>query len=162
MAAVFDPAWRVREMMPADIGGIHRIEQVAYPYPWTRGIFVDCLRVGYCCRVLYIGDDLAGYAIMSVAAGEAHLLNLCTSPDHRGRGAAKRLLEHMILEARMRSATRLFLEVRPSNEAARALYENNDFRVIGRRPGYYPDENGREDALVMVRRLRPILSTNPE
>ena len=162
VAAVFDELWRVREMSPSDIGDIHRIEKVSYPYPWTRGIFADCLRVGYCCRVLHVGQELAGYGIMSVAAGEAHLLNLCIAEAHRGRGAAVRLLDHLVLEARMRQATRLFLEVRPSNEAARKLYENHDFRVIGRRPGYYPDDDGREDALVMVRRLRPVLSTNPE
>lgn len=162
MAAVFDPVWRVREMASADLGAIYRIEQSAYPFPWTRGIFADCLRVGYCCRVLFIGDDLAGYGIMSVVAGEAHLLNLCTAPAHRGRGVARRLLEHLVLEARMRQAGRLFLEVRPSNRVAVALYEKAEFKIIGRRPGYYPDQGGREDALVMVRRLRPVLSTNPE
>lgn len=129
------------------------IEVDAYPFPWTRGIFSDCMRIGYCCRVLELDDQIVGYAVLSVAAGEAHLLNLCIAAAARGQGLGHALLDGMMAEARLKQAHRLFLEVRPSNAAAVALYRNHGFRQIGRRPDYYPDFEGREDALVMVHHL---------
>lgn len=153
MVAVLRPELHLRPMRRSDLTEVTAIEQEAYPFPWSRGIFGDCLRVGYCCRVVEADGEIAGYGILSVAAGEAHLLNLCIAPPWRRAGLAGVLVEALILEARVRRAQRLFLEVRPSNRAAIGLYEKFGFRVIGRRPHYYPAYQGREDAVVMVLHL---------
>ncbi|RFF30283.1 ribosomal protein S18-alanine N-acetyltransferase [Wenzhouxiangella sediminis] len=153
MAAILSPRVEVRAMARGDLDAITRIETASYPFPWTRGIFQDCLRVGYRCHVLEANSEIAGYGIVSHALDEAHLLNLCIHPEQRRGGLARLLLEHVVREARVGTANRLFLEVRPSNEAAVALYRGSGFRTIGRRPGYYPANEGREDAMVMVLHL---------
>lgn len=153
MAAVVSPQVAIRAMLRGDLDAVSAIETASYPYPWTRGIFQDCLRVGYGCHVLEVAGEVAGYGIVSNALEEAHLLNLCIRSEQRRSGLAALLLEHLVREAQVAAATRLFLEVRPSNKAAVALYKRNGFRAIGRRPGYYPAEEGREDALVMVLHL---------
>lgn len=150
MAAILSPRVEVRGMARGDLDAITRIETASYPFPWTRGIFQDCLRVGYRCHVLEADGEIAGYGIVSHALDEAHLLNLCIHPDQRRGGLARLMLEYVVREARVGAADRLFLEVRPSNEAAVALYRSSGFRAIGRRPGYYPADEGREDAMVMV------------
>ena len=132
-----------------DVNRIHEIEQLAYPFPWSRGIFVDCLRVGYACFGLQFGNVLSGYSIASWAAGEAHLLNLCVHPDWQHRGYGSLLLEYMINHVARHDAEAMFLEVRASNPRAASLYENRGFKVISRRPLYYKAGEGREDAIVM-------------
>jgi len=139
----------IRRLGMDDINRIHEIEQIAYPFPWTRGIFVDCLRVGYDCFGLQFGSTLAGYSIASLAAGEAHLLNLCVHPDWQHRGYGSLLLEYMINHVARLDSEAMFLEVRDSNPRAASLYENRGFEVIGRRPSYYKAGEGREDAIVM-------------
>lgn len=155
MVAVLKPRLAVRPMKRRDLGAVIAIEEASYPQPWTRGIFRDCLLVGYRCRVLVAERNVAGYAIVSGALDEAHLLNICIHPDHRRTGCARQLLDHVVMEARQAEARRLFLEVRPSNHGAIRLYRAFGFRAIGRRPGYYPDGpgGGREDATVMVLHL---------
>jgi ribosomal-protein-alanine N-acetyltransferase len=139
----------IRRLGMDDINRIHEIEQVAYPFPWTRGTFVDCLRVGYACFGLQFGSTLAGYSIVGSAAGEAHLLNLCVHPDWQHRGYGSLLLEYMINHVARLDSEAMFLEVRASNPRAASLYENRGFKVIGRRPSYYKAGEGREDAIVM-------------
>lgn len=153
MVAVLEPGIELRPMRRDDLHAVHEVETRSYPFPWTRGVFADCLRVGYCCRVAEFDGGLAGYMILSAGAGEAHLLNLCVAPAMRGTGVARVLLDGALFEARLLRAGRLFLEVRPTNVRAIELYRRNGFRTIGKRPGYYPAEEGREDALVMVRHL---------
>jgi ribosomal-protein-alanine N-acetyltransferase len=144
---------RVREMQPEDVAEVAAIEQASYEFPWTEGIFRDCLRVGYCCRVLQEGETLIGYAVLASAAGEAHLLNLCVRIERRRAGFGNFLLDHMLELARADRAQRIFLEVRPSNQAARELYRRAHFEQIARRPRYYQAPLGREDALVLSRDL---------
>lgn len=153
MAAVLEPRVAIRPMRRDDVRHVFAIEQASYPFPWTKGVFADCLRVGYCCRVADVDGGIGGYAIVSAAAGEAHLLNLAVAPSVRGQGVGRLLLDAALVEARLLRAERIFLEVRPSNARAVALYRRNGFRVIGKRPGYYPVDGGREDALVLVRHL---------
>lgn len=153
MAAVLKPEYALRPMRRDDADAVFEIEQASYPYPWSRGIFFDCLRIGYGCRVAELDGAIAGYAIFSAAAGEAHLLNLCVAPDHRRGGLGQLLLDGVLIDACLLQAGRVFLEVRPSNKPAVRLYRQNDFRVIGRRPEYYPGAGGREDALVMVHHI---------
>lgn len=153
MAAVLSPRLAIRRMVRGDLAAVHAIEESSYPFPWSRGIFVDCLRVGYRCHVLTADETVCGYAIASYALDESHLLNLCIHPERRRAGLAGVMVDHLLREARLASAARMFLEVRPSNVAAVALYKRYGFRVIGRRPGYYPGHDGREDAMIMVYRF---------
>ena len=152
-AAAENWAPRIRPMTEADLDAVREIECRAYVYPWSRGIFVDCLRVPYTCEILEQGGRVLGYAIMSMAADEAHLLNLCLDPRVCGRGLGALMLDHVMGIARDRRAAVLYLEVRPSNAPALALYRRAGFRRIGLRKDYYRSGPGREDALVLARTL---------
>lgn len=143
----------LRPMREDDLDAVMAVERRAYPFPWTPGIFRDCIRAGYPAWLLYEGAQVIGYAVLSIAAGEAHLLNLCVDPSAQGRGHGRRLLQTVLRLAQGQGAQRVFLEVRPSNPAAIALYHAQGFNEIGRRPRYYPTANGREDAIVMAMEL---------
>lgn len=142
--------WHVRKMAELDLDKVERNERRAYQFPWTRGIFVDCLAGSNLCLVLQEGEDLLGHAIASVGAGESHLLNLCMRRDQQGRGLGRVLLQHCIDTVQTQGAEMMFLEVRPSNQVAIALYESVGFNEIGLRKGYYPAALGHEDALVLA------------
>lgn len=142
-------------MRLADVIAVSRIERAAYPFPWSAGIFRDCLRAGYLCQVLDTPAGIVGYTVISVAAGEAHLLNLCISPERRREGLASGVLESLIAGLRSRNVSRIILEVRPSNQTAQSLYRKAGFSQIGERRNYYPAESGREDALVLALALEP-------
>ena len=144
---------RLRPMRELDLPVIMGIENRVYPYPWTVGIFRDCLRVGYCCWVYEIGNEIAGYGVMSVAVGEAHVLNLSVKPESQRKGLGRKILAHLIDLARRHNADTLLLEVRPSNGAALALYHSLGFNEVGVRKAYYPDANGKEDALILAKSL---------
>ncbi|OOZ35371.1 ribosomal protein S18-alanine N-acetyltransferase [Solemya velesiana gill symbiont] len=151
MSAILkDPLLQIRPMRTADVEAVMVVEQAAYDFPWTAGIFRDCLRVGYCCWVVALDQRIIGYAIMSVAAGEAHILNVCIHPEMQGHGLGRRLMQRFITLARERSADTIFLEVRDSNKAAIHLYDTLGFNEVGRRRGYYPAAGGREDAIVLA------------
>lgn len=154
--APVDAAASLRPMREDDLDAVMEIEARAYPFPWTQGIFGDCLHAGYPMWVQEQAGRLVGYGVLSIAAGEAHVLNLCTAPGHEGRGLGTRMLQALLRVARGQRAQRVFLEVRPSNPRAIALYERSGFNEIGRRPRYYPDHGGRrEDAIVMAMELLP-------
>lgn len=148
-----DPISSFRAMRTQDLEAVSRIELTAYPHPWTFGIFRDCLAAGYECWVLERSGELIGYGVLSVAGGEAHILNVCVAPTEQGRGLGRRVLSRLLDLARWHRAERVFLEVRPSNTVAVALYDSIGFNEIGRRPNYYPGKRGREDALVMAMEL---------
>lgn len=145
----------LRPMREDDLVMVHAIEARAYEFPWTPGIFRDCLRADYPAWILHSDGRVIGYFLMSVAAGEAHVLNICIAPEMQGRGHGRRLLHGLLKLARGRGVARVFLEVRPSNANAIALYHDEGFNEIGRRPRYYPAKDGREDALVMAMELLP-------
>ncbi|TAJ92392.1 MAG: ribosomal-protein-alanine N-acetyltransferase [Gammaproteobacteria bacterium] len=154
MSAVVKPALpRFRPMTEEDLDAVMDIEESAYPHPWTFTIFSDCLVARYCCWIVEQDGKTNGYGIMTVGAGECHLLNLCIKPELQGRGLGRMLLEHMLDVARDHHAEVVFLEVRPSNAAARRLYADNGFNEVGLRRNYYPASKGREDALIMARSL---------
>jgi ribosomal-protein-alanine N-acetyltransferase len=136
-----------------DVDDVVSIETRAYEHPWTRGIFEDCLRVGYCAWVCADASRIMGYGLMSVAVGEAHLLNLAVDPQHQGRRMGSRLLTHLLHLAPRHGAEVVFLEVRPSNHGAIALYRKFGFHEVGFRRDYYPARHGREDALLLARQL---------
>jgi len=154
MAAASDEAAvRLRPMTHDDVPDVIAIEQGSYIEPWTEGIFHDCLRVGYICWVWEAHGRVVGYGVMAVGAGEAHILNLVVDRASRGGGLGRRMIEHLMTLARRHGAWAAYLEVRPSNGPALALYRALGFDEVGRRKDYYPTDAGREDALVLSRRL---------
>ena len=140
-------------MQKADLDAVMEIERGSYQYPWTRAIFADCLHAGYSCWIGERRGIVEGYGVLSAAAGESHLLNLCVRPDSRKQGIGRKILHYMVAVARRHDAEVMFLEVRPSNIAARALYQTEGFNELGDRRDYYPRGNGREDALILARTL---------
>ena len=150
-AVLKDSRSSLRPMLESDIADILQIECAAYAFPWSRNIFRGCLREDYCCRVMDVDGEIAGYAIMSMGKDEAHLLNLCVDPDRHGMGLGDQLLKFVLDFARKQKAVSTFLEVRPSNEAARRFYERRGFVEVGMRTNYYPARFGREDAIIMAR-----------
>ncbi len=142
-----------RPMSESDVDAVLAIEQRAYPFPWTRGNFKDCLAAGYRCEVAEQDGNLVAYSVLSSGAGEGHVLNCCVAPAHQGRGIGRELMRRMMADAKAFGIATLFLEVRPSNRRAIDLYEHLGFEAIGLRRGYYPAADGREDALVMRRQL---------
>jgi ribosomal-protein-alanine N-acetyltransferase len=153
MVAVIKPVVQVRGMRIDDLDVVSGLEVLSYEFPWSPGIFSDCVKGGHPCWVLCVDAVIAGYGILSMGAGEAHVLNLCVAPDYRGRGLGRHLLGRLLDIARWNGAERVFLEVRPSNPLAKALYESVGFKEIGRRPRYYPAREGREEAIVMALEL---------
>jgi [ribosomal protein S18]-alanine N-acetyltransferase len=139
----------IRPMCEQDIACVLGIERRSYDFPWSAGIFADCLRVGYCCWVLDAGRELSGYGIMSVATEESHILNVCIAPEARRQGHARVLMHHLMATAAEHGAVIAYLEVRPSNAAAIDLYTDMGFRHVGTRRAYYPAHQGREDAHVL-------------
>ena len=136
-------------MTPSDLAQVSDIERRSYDFPWSHGVFRDCLLAGYTCLVLDRDYEIVGYCILSIAAGEAHILNLCVDPGFRGLGYGDRLLEEVLERAKHAGVKQVFLEVRPSNKAAMALYRKKGFRQIAARPAYYQASGGREDAAVL-------------
>jgi ribosomal-protein-alanine N-acetyltransferase len=150
MSAVLKDPPRLAGMREEDLEAVLAIENAIYSHPWTRGNFTDSLRAGYDCRTWRQDGELVGYFILMAAAGEAHLLNLSIAARHQRSGHGRALLREATELARRRGARSVFLEVRPSNLAAQALYTRFGFRRIAVRRGYYPAHSGREDALVLT------------
>ena len=144
----------IRAMRGSDVADVVAIERAAYQFPWSDGIFRDCLRVGYVCRVVTMAREVMAYGVMSLGAGEAHILELCVAEAYRCRGVGRRLLASLIERAAAAGMADAFLEVRPSNTVAIRLYLALGFEQVGMRRGYYQAANGREDAAVLRRALR--------
>ncbi len=155
MSAAVVPLPHLRAMHARDLSELMTIEIRAYAFPWTEGIFRDCLAAGYECWVLEQSGCMLGYGVLSAAAGEAHILNVCVAPEHQRRGLGRLLVRRLLDLARWHHAGQVFLEVRPSNPHAIELYASEGFRRIGVRKNYYPSHLGREDAIVMGIELVP-------
>lgn len=149
---------KIRRMTQSDLPSVVQIEGQNYHYPWSESVFSECLRaMNYSCWVCEEPDNaVIGYYIVSMAAGEAHVMNICVNPALHRLGAGRKMLQHMIDRARSR-AERVILEVRPSNVNAIRLYKNLGFVEIGIRKDYYPAEHGREDAVMFALQLTPAL-----
>ncbi|WP_455199129.1 ribosomal protein S18-alanine N-acetyltransferase [Kaarinaea lacus] len=152
-AVVQTPELNIRPMTADDIDAVMDIEFSIYPYPWTRRIMDDCLRVGYHCMVGEVDGVLAGYCIMSTGADEAHILNLCVASEFQRRGLGRFMLTTVLNGAKSLDVQNVFLEVRPSNFSALSLYEQLGFNEIGIRKDYYPAKDGREDAVILALNL---------
>lgn len=154
MSARLDTLPRYRRMTAAELDAVVAIEDTIYPHPWTRGNFADSIAAGYHCWVVECGGEMTGYTVVAVAAGEAHLLNLSVAAPWQRRGIGREVLNFVLKLARDYGAKKIFLEVRPSNAAALALYAAGGFSEIAVRRGYYPAGEGREDAIVLQLELR--------
>lgn len=143
----------LRSMQKSDLPQVAEIERATFPSPWPLSSFRQCLDFGYCCSVLAQGSLVQAYAIMAVEVDNAHILNLCVRPEFRQQGEGRRMLNHLLELARAAHVQAVFLEVRISNHPAIRLYQSMDFVKMGIRKGYYPSEEGREDALILVKRL---------
>ncbi len=141
---------RYQPMVPEDVEAVLKVELAAFSHPWTRGIFLDCIKPGYECWLMFRGEEQVGHTVLSVAGDESHLLNITIRPQDQKAGLGAALLEFIVDRARQKGAEVTFLEVRASNLSASRLYERFGFNEIGRRPNYYPAAGGSEDALVMA------------
>ncbi len=154
MSAQLKPAYALRPMQDADLDAVMMIEPHIYSHPWTRGNFADSLNAGYSAWALFLNGEIIGYALMMMVLDEAHLLNISVAKTQQKQGWGRVLLEHMIEKAKQYQALNMFLDVRPSNISAIALYENMGFNEMAVRRGYYPADSkisntGREDAILM-------------
>ena len=140
-------------MRYSDLDLVVKNETAAYDYPWTKRIFIDCLRSGYQSWVLANKQEIAAHGVMSVAIGECHLLTLCVHPEFQRMGYGRRLFTLLLDRAATLDAKECFLEVRVSNHKAISLYRSIGFAQIGERSNYYPGDTGREDALILARSL---------
>lgn len=147
MTAVYAP------MTESDLDAVTELERRCHPFPWTRGNFADSLAAGHAAWVAREAERLSAYAVVMQVLDEAHLLNITVLPESQRCGRGSALLAHLLAQARTQGAARLFLEVRPSNAAGLGFYGHHGFIEIGRRRGYYPAPQGREDAIVMARDL---------
>src|SRR5437879_1867819 len=171
MSAVLKDAAELASMRERDLAEVMAIESAVYSHPWSRGNFADSLRAGYECRTLRVGTELVGYFILMVAAGEAHLLNLSIAAAHQRSGRGSALLRDAASLARSLGARSLFLEVRPSNLGAQALYTRCGFRRSGvGRAGRLLDnmlaaiglERGENVYIANVLKCRPPGNRNPQ
>ena len=146
----------LRPLTVATLDGVMALEESVYPFPWTRGNFLDSLASGYTAWTLNrIEGDLVGYCVAMFGADEMHLLNITVAPSWRRLGHARRLFDELVAVCRQRPADRLWLEVRESNRTAQEVYRRLGFVAAGMRRGYYPAPAGtREDAIVMTLDLR--------
>lgn len=152
MSAVIKQAdVHIRPMSEEDLKFVLETEGRAYDFPWSETIFQDCLHVGYCCWVLEYDSLIVAHGVMSIAAGESHVLNLCVHPDYQSIGLGRMLLKHLLDLALDHDVNMTFLEVRPTNFAAIKLYLDLGFDEIGIRRNYYPAKVGREDALIFAK-----------
>lgn len=142
-----------RKMRHSDLDLVAANEAAVNAHPWSKRVFIDCLRAGYQCWVLANKQRIVAHAVMSVAVGECHLLTLCVHPDFQRQGYARKLFNLLLDRAVKIGATECFLEVRESNDGAISLYRAMGFVRISRRKNYYPAHAGREDALIMSRSL---------
>jgi ribosomal-protein-alanine N-acetyltransferase len=149
VSAVPSPQLHYRRMRMADLAVVAELEKSLYEFPWSLGNFRDSLTAGYDCWTVTHGEAVIGYAVLMIAADEAHLLNFAVAAEWQNQGIGRHFLAHIVEVARVAGCQIVYLEVRPSNAAARHLYRKSGFQQIAIRPGYYPGVHGREDALFL-------------
>lgn len=153
MNVVLQARLEYRPMRADDVAAVVAIENRIYAFPWTAGNFADSFAAGHGAWVCHEAGAMVGYAVTMQVLDEAHLLTIGVAAARQRRGLGSALLAHLCAQAQAAGAARMFLDVRPSNQPALALYARFGFGEIGRRRGYYPGPDGREDAIVMARDL---------
>ncbi|MGF6275626.1 ribosomal-protein-alanine N-acetyltransferase [Massilia sp. UYP11] len=151
MTQLQDTGLHLAPMTAADVDEVWALECSVFPFPWSRGNFVDAVESGYDCWTVRDADgELAGYYLLMYALDEAHLLDVAVAGKRQRQGLGRRLLYQIAARARGHGMASILLEVRPSNERALEVYRRHGYVQIGRRKGYYPaGAAGREDAIVM-------------
>ena len=141
-------------MRPSDLDGVMAIEEVSFPTPWSRGMFVEDFPRAFSDTLVAAGaeDEVLGYSVCWTIAGESHLLNIAVHPSRRGEGIGRALLSEVIRRAARGGSSLIFLEVRAGNDAAQRLYRSMGFTFRGIRKGYYTDTG--EDAVILDREVR--------
>ena len=150
---MIEPELTFRQMALEDISDVIELENEVYQFPWTDRIFKDCIRVGYDCWLAHLGNTVVAHAVISIAAGESHILNLSVTRNHQGKGIGKQFIQFLLNIARNKRAQIMMLEVRPSNIRAINCYSSAGFNEIGCRKDYYPAPNGKEDALLFAKQI---------
>ena len=150
---MIDSELTFRQMALEDISAVIQLENEVYQFPWTDRIFKDCIRVGYDCWLAHLGNTIVAHAVISIAAGESHILNLSVTRNHQGEGIGKRFIQFLLNIVRNKRAQIMMLEVRPSNIRAINCYSSAGFNEIGCRKDYYPAPNGKEDALLFAKQI---------
>ncbi len=150
---MIDSELTFRQMALEDISAVIQLENEVYQFPWTDRIFKDCIRVGYDCWLAHLGNTIVAHAVISIAAGESHILNLSVTRNHQGKGIGKQFIQFLLNIARNKRAQIMMLEVRPSNIRAINCYSSAGFNEIGCRKDYYPAPNGKEDALLFAKQI---------
>ncbi len=150
---MIDSELTFRQMALEDIRAVIQLENEVYQFPWTDRIFKDCIRVGYDCWLAHLGNTVVAHAVISIAAGESHILNLSVTSNHQGKGIGKQFIQFLLNIARNKRAQIMMLEVRPSNIRAINCYSSAGFNEIGCRKDYYPAPNGKEDALLFAKQI---------
>lgn len=133
----------------AHLDEVMPIEVEAYPESWSIGMFRDEIRSTRShFYAVFSGNALVGYGGFWLVLDEAHLTSVTVRDVYRGRRFGRRIASFLLEHARGLGASRAFLEVRPSNLRARALYSSMGFREVGVRKHYYA--KSKEDAIVMM------------
>jgi ribosomal-protein-alanine N-acetyltransferase len=151
------PDWSLERLRPADIPEVLAIERATFPFPWPGHAFLPdpeafwarSLVLRDCSRP---GSGVRGYVCFWVLEGEMEIQNIAVHPDDRGRGGGRHVMAGAMEDALAADCRHAWLEVRPTNEAAIALYRSWGFEMVGTRKGYYEDG---EDALIMRAALNP-------
>jgi len=144
----------IRDMTAGDMARIIELEREIFPDPWPRSAFKEQTSGGgWGAIVAEVDGVVIGYGCYFTVDIEAHLTNIAVTADYRRKSVAKRLLDTILERATGSDCEYLLLEVRHSNNAARAFYEKHGFSVLYQRPNYY--RRPVESALVMVRYLDP-------
>jgi len=141
----------IRPMTEPDLERVLAIEQASFPAPWRREHFLHELGAPHAFPFVAEEDEaVVGFVCLNALFEEAHILDIATDPQQRGRGIAGMMMEHAFSVARGQGAEVMALEVRASNIAAITLYERLGFCRTGTRRGYY---EGKEDAVLMEKSL---------
>jgi ribosomal-protein-alanine N-acetyltransferase len=140
-------------MTESDLDAVAEAEGRIHAFPWTRGNFADSLTAGHDAWLALEDGRFTAYGVMLQVLDEVHLLNISVLPELQRSGRGSALLIWLCDLARTRGARRMLLEVRPGNLSGRGFYKRHGYAEIGRRHGYYPAHEGREDAIVMERAL---------
>lgn len=144
---------RLRPMHGPDLPTVYQLERQCQQAPWPHWYFRSLLRKGASCWVLEHDGEIVGFGIVTMVRRWAHIMNMCVAPLHRHCGMGRRILIHLLAVSKQRHASHAWLEVRPTNHPALLLYRKQGFRKKHIRKDYYRTFRGRENAIVMSRRL---------
>ncbi|OFC68855.1 ribosomal protein S18-alanine N-acetyltransferase [Alteromonas confluentis] len=143
-------SFELKPLIEEDVADAHQIHQQATYNPWSLATFADCLTPPYAGLVAINAENqVCGYAVILLVAGEATLMDIAVAQSVRERGLGKQLLNGVIEWCQQQQAESLWLEVRAGNTTAISLYQKAGFEDIEIRKHYYPSDSGKEDARIM-------------